>query len=129
MTVDVSGLRELLKAANDPGLSIPGEPAWGIENWDRGNARAQLENYNKWLPQLLAEHEAMRKALERLANDAEAQLCQHESTHRGGVLWTICDECGRKWADDEGGFAPYQEPEYIARARAALSPLQGYPRP
>ncbi len=66
------------------------------------------------------EMERVRAAGLRLAEEAESRLCQHDYTHRGGVLWTICDECGEKWADDRGGFKPYQTPAYIAEARAAL---------
>lgn len=40
----------------------------------------------------------------RIVTDyASRQHCCHEDTHRGGVLWEICDQCGMKWADDEGG--------------------------
>jgi hypothetical protein len=34
---------------------------------------------------------------------AENNICLHEETHRGGAIWEICDACGAKWADDEGG--------------------------
>lgn len=51
----------------------------------------------------------------------DRNTCTHEETHRGGAIWTICDGCGMKWADDRGGFEPYQEPESIAAARALLA--------
>lgn len=35
---------------------------------------------------------------------ADKHICRHESRHRGGVIWEICDLCGAKWADDCGGF-------------------------
>lgn len=35
--------------------------------------------------------------------DIERNTCEHEDTHRGGSIWEICDSCGKKWADDEGG--------------------------
>ena len=50
----------------------------------------------------------------------DRNTCQHEDTHRGGFLWTICSDCGKKWADDEGGFVPYSDPPAIANLRAAL---------
>lgn len=68
-----------------------------------------------------AEIARLKAGLSKLANEAEAQLCQHEDTHRGGTIWTICDDCGRKWADDEGGFNPYETPAYILAARATLT--------
>ncbi len=61
-----------------------------------------------------------REAVEALLLYAEAQTCTHEETYRGGAIWTICRACGRKWADDEGGFVPYQDPPEIAAARAML---------
>ncbi len=60
-------------------------------------------------------------ALEGLLQYAEQSECRHEETHRGGAIWTICDGCDRKWADDRGGFVPYVEPEPIAWARTILS--------
>lgn len=47
-------------------------------------------------------------------------ICTHEETHRGGTIWTICDRCEAKWADDRGGFIPYSDPVAIAAARAAI---------
>jgi hypothetical protein len=44
-----------------------------------------------------------RELFERALKLAGKNICPHEDTHRGGVLWEICDSCGKKWADDEGG--------------------------
>jgi len=41
--------------------------------------------------------------LEEITDYAVMHTCLHEETHRGGVLWEICSECGARWADDEGG--------------------------
>lgn len=49
--------------------------------------------------------EAIRIAREIL-KIASRNVCRHEDTHRGGSIWTICDFCGMKWADDRGGFKP-----------------------
>jgi hypothetical protein len=62
-----------------------------------------------------------RKALADLLAHVDRETCTHEETHRGGVLWTICDSCGRKWADDEGGFVPHQDAPAVASARRILS--------
>jgi len=51
---------------------------------------------------------------------AENDNCSHQSTYRGGVLWEICDQCGAKWADDEGGKPPYVEPPAIVAASRAI---------
>jgi hypothetical protein len=40
--------------------------------------------------------------LNKLSHDS----CLHEVTHRGGAIWTICDDCGRKWADDMSEHTP-----------------------
>lgn len=71
----------------------------------------------------------IRQAFEKLLSHVEQDECLHEGTHRGGAIWTICDDCGQKWADDEGGFKPYEPPAFIAEARAALDapdPLADY---
>ena len=41
--------------------------------------------------------------LDGILDYACMHLCCHEDTHRGGAIWEICDHCGMKWADDEGG--------------------------
>ena len=51
----------------------------------------------------------------------DRHTCTHETPHRGGFIWTICDDCGREWADDRGGFVPYSDPPGIAALRAALA--------
>lgn len=47
--------------------------------------------------------------------------CDHTYTHRGGAIWTICDDCGREWADDEGGYKPDQPNKHVVKIEAALS--------
>lgn len=61
------------------------------------------------------------EVLRALLDYAAINECEHDETHRGGSIWTICDGCDQKWADDEGGFQPYREPEPIARAKAFLA--------
>lgn len=74
---------------------------------------------------LLASAPELYEALAELLKHADRNECHHVTTHRAGAIWTICDDCGRKWADDEGGFVPYVEPERIAKARAALARAAG----
>ena len=66
------------------------------------------------------EIEKLRDALKNLLSYAERNECHHENTHRGGIIWTICDDCGGKWADDQSGLKPYCEPVEITAARQAL---------
>jgi hypothetical protein len=64
-----------------------------------------------------------REALAALLNRDQRNTCQHENTHRGGVLWTICDDCDAKWADDRGGMPEWKDPpewEGADRAIAAI---------
>lgn len=68
--------------------------------------------------------------LETALDHYERNICHHDTTHRGGALWTICDDCGSRWADDRGGFKPFQYHPAIlaalsgaARAKAMLSSL------
>jgi hypothetical protein len=61
-----------------------------------------------------------REALSNLLEHIDRETCIHEETHRGGVIWTICDSCGRKWADDRGGFVPYCDAPAVAEARKIL---------
>lgn len=64
---------------------------------------------------------ALRDHLKAALRHYDMNTCIHENTKRGGTIWTICEDCGRKWADDEGGFVPYADPPEIARARNAVS--------
>ncbi len=66
----------------------------------------------------------MNKAMELLrglVSEIERQTCEHEETHRGGAIWEICDSCGRKWADDEGGKPEFEWPESVEKAREFLA--------
>jgi hypothetical protein len=67
-----------------------------------------------------AETARLREAMKNLLSYAERNECHHENIHRGGIIWTICDDCGGKWADDQGGLKPYCEPVEITAARQAL---------
>lgn len=54
--------------------------------------------------------------LKKITNFAEMYQCEHEEVYRGGAIWTICAQCGKKWADDEGGYVPYEQPDEITKA-------------
>ena len=59
-----------------------------------------------------------------LVCEIERNTCMHEETHRGGVLWEICDLCGAKWADDRGGRPEFQWPDCVERAHEWLTQQQ-----
>jgi ribosomal protein L37AE/L43A len=73
---------------------------------------------------LRAANAALTEVLKGALYEYDGNVCTHESTHRGGAIWTICDWCGAKWADDEGGFVPYTDPPRIVAARAALASVE-----
>lgn len=58
--------------------------------------------------------EALRQCLK------EIPYCEHEYTTRRGAIWTFCEECGGRWADDEGGVPHPQMPKGMAAALALL---------
>ena len=62
-------------------------------------------------------------ALQDVTDYAARNTCLHEETYRGGVIWEICSQCGKKWADDEGGKPEdaHELPEPIQRAYDVLS--------
>lgn len=68
-----------------------------------------------------------RNALRALLDRDMRNTCQHENTHRGGVLWEICDDCGGEWADDRGGKPAWKDPPEWDMARAALALLGDKP--
>ena len=72
-----------------------------------------------------SEVQRLREALTQLLSYAERQICAHDNTHRGGAIWEICDDCGAKWADDEGGKPEFKWPNEIEAARAALAASTG----
>lgn len=54
--------------------------------------------------------------VKRALDYADSMICPHDNRERGGVIWTICQDCGAKWADDEGGFKPSPWPEMLEAA-------------
>lgn len=68
------------------------------------------------------EESSFLKVFKDLLKYAERKTCLHDETHRGGYIWEICDSCGAKWADDEGGKPAnaHEWPAEIAAAQQAL---------
>jgi hypothetical protein len=65
-------------------------------------------------------------ALEKVTQFAEAQICMHEETVRGGAIWEICTQCGAKWADDRGGKPAFKWPKETDAARAMMDTLRAH---
>ena len=63
-------------------------------------------------------------ALLGVVNLAVKNICPHDETHRGGAIWEICNACGAKWADDEGGKPAYVEPITLTNAYQAIAALK-----
>jgi hypothetical protein len=84
---------------------------------DEAFERKHLIDY---LLALHTSHEELVKALESLLKNPNLYPCEHVSTHRGGSIWSICDDCGAKFADDRGGVPkPHTYPS-ITQAEKAL---------
>ncbi len=62
----------------------------------------------------------LKNALQNLLLHVESNTCTHEETHRGGVIWEICSDCGKQWADDEGGKPNFYWPGCVENARDVL---------
>lgn len=96
------------------------------------NYRAALVSTERLHMKAEAELQALRESVPaiRAALDyAGRNICAHEDTERGGFIWTICQQCGAKWADDQGGFEPSIWPEILDAAMDALRSLLPAPEP
>lgn len=60
------------------------------------------------------------EVVQALVAEIERNTCTHEETHRGGFIWEICNQCGAKWADDEGGKPEFKWSEAAERARELI---------
>lgn len=72
--------------------------------------------------------EKMLTVLRGLLEYVDGETCLHETTHRGGAIWTICDDCGAKWADDQGGFKPHQDEPAVEAARDLVNAVDNAAR-
>jgi hypothetical protein len=82
--------------------------------------------HENWYTQhLKSVNDELVEALEKLLFRDEKNTCTHEETHRGGFIWEICDHCGAKWADDEGGKPEWIDPPEWEKARKAIAKAKG----
>ena len=65
------------------------------------------------------------EALEFLLARDVRNTCTHGNTYRGGVLWTICADCGAQWADDQGGKPKWKDPDEWKSAKSAIAKAKG----
>lgn len=71
------------------------------------------------------EQAAIAKAVEALEGALLLDpTCDHTDTERQGAIWTVCAQCHRRWADDEGGVKPDPPNQNIERIFAALAALR-----
>ena len=81
----------------------------------------EIEKVNKELRRLHEVNQELLEALKDFLNRDEKNTCQHETTHRGGAIWEICDDCGSQWADDRGGKPKWKDPQEWVKARTAIA--------
>lgn len=69
------------------------------------------------LPEVSQEDTEVIALMKEALKEIERNTCSHEETHRGGAIWEICDICGCKWADDEGGKPEFVELKIVTDLR------------
>lgn len=100
-------------AASTPQASDAQEGSTGIPKraWSK-----EADMMGSWVEAERAPSGDTVKIMRDLLYWAENTICPHEETHRGGAIWEICDACGAKWADDEGGRPPSTTPTPLQAA-------------
>ena len=76
---------------------------------------------------LAEQRDELLAALKSLASFTDGNICRHETTHRGGHIWEICDDCGARWADDTGGKPDACDPASLTAARAIIAKVEAKP--
>lgn len=61
----IAELRSLLKIVNEPSLSVPGEPAYAMDEWRKKYLLKRLSNFNSYLPDLLTRIETLSREIGR----------------------------------------------------------------
>ena len=92
----------------------------GNRPWSTGDLKWMIEQLSALPTPSEGLTERYRAALRALLERDMRKTCQHDETHRGGFLWEICDQCGAKWADDEGGKPEWRDPVEWTDAIALL---------
>jgi len=94
--------RKILKPCAYPNCEDLEDPRWG--GFCDGHGIAPLDDRNVVIIHLRNELEkaADPELLQRAIRLIESQVCEHITTHKGGVIWTICDDCGSRWETSKG---------------------------
>jgi len=111
---------ELVRALRADGHDVKDSSGPTVRKWMEGKVRDTFAAPTQPEPE-------WRKVLSALLDHVDLETCTHEETYRGGAIWTICDNCGRKWADDRGGFKPHEDAPAVAAARALLDAAPDIP--
>ena len=124
--------------AEDPNGPIHGYEAQAREKEERAYRESEEEKQNELLARIIALEEKIdampqctqpvpsipeswKQLVKELVFEVERKTCTHEETYRGGFMWEICESCGAKWADDEGGKPEFKWPKVVEKARDMLA--------
>jgi hypothetical protein len=109
------------------------------EHPDSEQSMSVLDDDGDEISVLVGEFELIRRAVAKqvvmperdliasLVREIERNTCTHEETHRGGVIWEICDSCGAQWSDDRNPKPEFQWPDCVEAARTLLAHLNAAP--
>lgn len=102
--------------------TMPGTSGFTMACFRAGEVPVGTKIYTTPQPAQAGQAEVADAALIReLVDHIERNTCTHEETHRGGAIWEVCDSCGARWADDEGGKPEFKWPAVVEKARAILA--------
>ena len=90
-------------------------------------SQSALESLQKMVEKLQGERDELLLALDSLLQRDISNTCTHETTHRGGAIWEICDDCGAKWADDRGGKPKWKDPKEWEDAKEIIAKCTAKP--
>lgn len=115
---------ELIQAAIDREILTIAQEKYreGIERGraeERAEHAAQRDEKDAKIAHLTARVATLEAVLKRaLLLDP---TCEHGTLRRCGAIWTFCEDCGKQWSDDEGGYKPHSSNTIIAEIEAILS--------
>jgi hypothetical protein len=121
-------IRDATKMVVEPSVVPMPEPNHVVEKFSI-ETDEKLADFHYWSEELLTAYADARVSeetrelvdgLRKAITQAEIRICTHDETHRGGAIWEICDQCGAKWADDEGGKPEFKWPEAIVELNALI---------
>ena len=96
-------LGSLLKEADGHRRRAEEAAVESVKSYELGKSHAKEDAVKKIRMAIGRSNNYLLDVLRNVTDEAVRNHCGHETTHRGGVIWEICDDCGARWADDEGG--------------------------